>query len=96
MSRPEVTCPGCDETVYLDPRHGWRSDAAGDSCAHPMGHGFAVLDRLGRAFHEAGIQVLKDTGMDRALTLPRWSEVNDLQRTMAFAGVTAVLLEAAR
>ena len=55
-----MTCPGCSTQVYLDRADGWRNDN-GFTCRHGWNsHGEAVMDKLGRVFHEAGEQVLAD------------------------------------
>lgn len=91
-----MTCPGCSEQVYLDPSNGWRNDTSGYTCGNLRGHSYAVSDKLGRAFHEAGAQMLKDNGLAETIPLPAWDEINELQRLMVFSGVTAVLMEASR
>lgn len=91
-----MPCPGCSEPVYLDPLNGWRNDASGYTCGNPRGHSYAVSEKLGRAFHEAGEQILRENGLIKTVPLPAWEDINDLQRLMVFSGVTAVLLEASR
>ena len=91
-----MTCPGCSELVYLDHADGWRG-ANGSACRHGWNsHGEAVMDKLGRAFHEAGEQVLADVGMSSVVNMPLWADATPLQKMMVFSGVTAVLLEASR
>lgn len=90
-TRNLYTCAGCQNKVWLDPAIGWVNDLG--PCRNPLGHSWAMMDKLGRAFHDAGRQALEDTGMDRVLELPPYDSLNDLQRLMVQAGVTAVVME---
>lgn len=93
--RFEMTCPNCQEVVHLDTEDGWVSDN-GSGCNDGLWttHGEVVMDKLGKAFHEAGEQVLLDIGMASVVNMPLWTDATPLQKMMVFSGVTAVLLEA--